>query len=220
MAQQWYYADRQRQQRGPVSATELKAAVQRGEIDMSTLVWHEQLPAWVPLAQVAAQLGLAGAPPPMPPRAAPARREPPKRNGAKIALIVVGVLVACLVVFGGIIAAIAIPAYNDYTVRAKVSTARMMLMAERTAVAEFYLTNDRCPRNGDNGFKSADGYADRYLASVTFTSDGERCEIKGTLHNLGSRFDGGELVMRMDRQQNWTESSTLPNRYLPVSMRN
>jgi type IV pilus assembly protein PilA len=220
MSEQWYYADRQRQQRGPVATAELKAALQRGDVDMTTLVWHEKLPGWLPLAQVAAQLGIAGAPPPMSPRAAPARREPPKRSGAKVGLIIVGVLLACLVVFGGIIAAIAIPAYNDYTVRAKVSSARIMLMAQRVAVVEFYLTNDRCPRNGDDGFDSPESFADRYLARVDFGTDGERCEIKGTLRNVGSRFDGGELVMRVDKSQNWTESSTLPNRYLPVSMRN
>lgn len=218
MTQQWYYADRQRQQQGPVAAADLAAAFRRGDIDMTTLVWHEKLPNWLPLAQVAAQIGIAGAPPPVP-RAAPVRREPPKRNGAKIVLIVFGVLFGCLLVFGGIIAAIAIPAYNDYTIRAKVSSARLMMMQHRVAVAEFYLSYNRCPKNGDEGFGTPESYADSYIERLEFRGYGENCEIHASLHNLGGRIRDGELTMQTDAQQNWTESSNLPQRYLPAAMR-
>lgn len=218
MAQQWYYADRQRQQQGPVAAAELAAAFRRGDIDMSTLVWHEQLPNWLPLAQVAAQLGIAGAPPPVP-RAAPVRREPPKRNGAKIVLVVFGVLFGCLIVFGGIIAAIAIPAYNDYTVRAKVMQAHRTMAMMRVSVVEFSLSNGRCPKNGDEGFDAAESYADAYVERIEFKGFGANCEIRATLRNLGSRIADAEITMQVDEHQNWTESSNLPTRYLPASMR-
>jgi type IV pilus assembly protein PilA len=218
MAQQWYYADRQRQQQGPVAPDELVAAFRRGTIDMGTLVWHERLPSWVPLAQVAAQLGIAGAPPPVP-RAAPARREPPKRNGTRIVLIVFGVLFGCLIVFGGIIAAIAIPAYSDYTVRAKVMQAYRTMAMQRVNVAEFYLSNNRCPKNGDDGFGPADSYADTYVERIEFKGFGDTCEIHGALRNLGARITDGQITMQVDAQQNWTETSNLPTRYLPASMR-
>jgi len=45
----------------------------------------------------------------------------------------------------GILMAIAIPAYNDYTVRAKVSECVNALAPLKTGVSEFYLSNARLP---------------------------------------------------------------------------
>ncbi|ODU35629.1 MAG: hypothetical protein BGP24_15890 [Lysobacterales bacterium 69-70] len=218
MTQQWYYADRQRQQRGPVSADQLRAALQRGELDMATLVWHERLPSWVPLAQVAAELGLQGAPPPLP--RAPVRPRPAPGGGKKVALIVLGVLLIGVVLIGGILAAIAIPAYSDYTVRSKVAQAYVVAATQRTAVAEFYLSNGRCPRNGDEGFEAPESYANPYLATLEFADAGGGCEIRATPRNLGARLDGARLILHMDSQQHWTESGeNIAPRYLPTSMR-
>jgi type IV pilus assembly protein PilA len=223
MTQQWYYADRQRQQCGPVSVDELAAALQRGDVDMTTLVWHERLPAWVPLAQVAAELGLRGAPPPLPRAAAQPRRAPPRpMSGKKVALIVVGALLVCSLPVIAILAAIAIPAYQDYTQRSKVAQAYIVAVAERTSVAEFYLSEERCPRNGDDGFNTPESYANPYLASLEFVDagDGDGCEIRAALRNLGARMEGARLVLHMDRQQHWSETGeNIPPRYLPSSMR-
>ena len=41
----------------------------------------------------------------------------------------------------GILAAVAIPAYQDYTVRAKVSEALSLASAAKTGVSEWYATN-------------------------------------------------------------------------------
>ena len=132
MSQQWYYADRQRQQQGPLAGAELVGALKRGDVDMSTLVWHEGLPGWVPLAQVAAQLGVQGAPPPVP-RAVERRPAVPRKSGSKVGLIIGGVMLGGLVLFGGIIAAIAIPAYSDYTIRARVSQRQIRCISTLTA---------------------------------------------------------------------------------------
>lgn len=222
MTPQWYYADRQRQQRGPVSADELKAALQRGDVDVASLVWHERLPSWVPLAKVAAELGLRGVPPPLP-RAAQPRRTPPRpMSGKKVALIVIGALLVCSLPIVAILAAIAIPAYQDYTVRSKVAQAYIVAASERTSVAEFRLSEERCPRNGDEGFNAPESYANTYLASLEFVEagDGDGCEIRAVLRNLGARMEGARLVLHMDRQQHWTETGeNIPPRYLPSSMR-
>lgn len=45
----------------------------------------------------------------------------------------------------GILAAIAIPAYQDYTIRAKVSEGMNMASAAKTAVSEFRISNNRWP---------------------------------------------------------------------------
>ena len=47
----------------------------------------------------------------------------------------------------GILAAIAIPAYHDYTIRAKVTEGLHVASAVKLAVAEFYLTQGKWPRD-------------------------------------------------------------------------
>lgn len=47
----------------------------------------------------------------------------------------------------GILAAIAIPAYQDYTIRAKVSEGVVLASAARTSLAEFRISNNRWPSN-------------------------------------------------------------------------
>ena len=74
----WYYADRNREQHGPVTADELVTHYRFGRIALGDLVWREGLPQWRPLRDFADELGLdpapvdvAPAPPPVPPVAAP-----------------------------------------------------------------------------------------------------------------------------------------------------
>src|SRR6218665_239470 len=125
----WYYADRNREQHGPVTAEELGTHYRYGRIALDSLVWREGLPQWLPLRDVADELGLppapdiiaTQAPPPGPPTVTPARPAaarptpvpPPKQgmSGGKIALIVAAVMVVPCLGIGGILAAIALPAY-------------------------------------------------------------------------------------------------------------
>lgn len=61
MANSWYYVDANGQQVGPVSAEELRAAVQRGAASSGSLAWRDGLANWQPLSALAAELGLGGA---------------------------------------------------------------------------------------------------------------------------------------------------------------
>jgi len=61
---QWYYADRQRRQLGPLPATEIARLFRAGEVDAATLVWRDGMAAWQPLGTMRAELGLDEAPPP------------------------------------------------------------------------------------------------------------------------------------------------------------
>lgn len=68
---QWYYADAQRRQIGPVPASELVQLHQAGQVDDATLVWREGLANWQPLGTVRAELGLEAPVPPAPEAALP-----------------------------------------------------------------------------------------------------------------------------------------------------
>ena len=66
-----------------------------------------------------------------------------KRNQAGFTLIELMIVIAIL----GILAAIAIPAYQDYSVRAKVSEAINVASPAKLAVAEFLSSEGTWPAN-------------------------------------------------------------------------
>lgn len=54
----WYYADRDRQRHGPMSAPELTQAFRDGHVGLDALVWRDGLAHWRPLSELAGELGL------------------------------------------------------------------------------------------------------------------------------------------------------------------
>lgn len=67
----------------------------------------------------------------------------------------------------GILAAVALPAYRDYTVRAKVSELILAASAGKTSVSEFANTNGRMPAASDNF--TIDNQTSTYVASVAYS---------------------------------------------------
>ncbi len=94
----------------------------------------------------------------------------------------------------GILAAIAIPAYQDFQVRSKISEMLSSLAACKTTLAEYYSVN--------NGWVTATGTpipanicADssfQYVASITVSNVGV---IEGTTQNTGNTDADGTLLM-------------------------
>jgi type IV pilus assembly protein PilA len=67
----------------------------------------------------------------------------------------------------GILAAVAIPAYQDYTIRAQVSEGISLASGAKTAVAEFYTQRGTFPADNDEaGMASATGIAGSYVSGV------------------------------------------------------
>lgn len=65
----------------------------------------------------------------------------------------------------GILAAVALPAYQDYTVRAKMSEVILAASGMKTSVAEFFQTNARMPQNGSIGTTTQ---SSKYVSTVTY----------------------------------------------------
>jgi type IV pilus assembly protein PilA len=72
----------------------------------------------------------------------------------------------------GILAAIAIPAYQDYTIRAQVSEGMNLAAAAKAAVAEFYLNRGRAPVNRQEAGMSPThtDTSGKYVASVNVSN--------------------------------------------------
>ena len=68
----------------------------------------------------------------------------------------------------GILAAIALPAYQDYTIRSKVTEGLSLVAAAKTAVAESYASNGTYPADNDTaGLAKATEIKGKYVTSVT-----------------------------------------------------
>ncbi|MGN6091958.1 MAG: pilin [Luteibacter jiangsuensis] len=75
-----------------------------------------------------------------------------------------------------ILAAIAIPAYQDYTIRSQVSEGLSLADGAKTAVAEYYTNRGEMPAGSDNnqsvGLASAASIGGSYAQSVTVGANG------------------------------------------------
>ena len=232
----WYYAEPNQQRRGPLPAENLRELFQSSRIGLDTLVWRDGMAQWRPLSEFAGELGLldlsqASMPPPllpattMPPAYSahtprPAST-PPKSglSGCMIALIVAAVV---LIPMTAILAAIALPAYQDYTLRAKVATAMPLAAPLKAAVAEHFDQHQACPSNDDSGFNAPESYASGLVAAATvgrFESD--QCGIELRLTVPGNdKLDGKAVWFEYDASSRaWQCSSEIDDKYLPSTCR-
>ncbi len=91
----------------------------------------------------------------------------------------------------GILAAIAIPAYQDYTCRAKISEAITSAAPAKTAVSEYVISGDGSYPSTANWTTNIDS---KYVQSVVWTSNTIRVNIKGATIGCGLS-DGDEAVI-------------------------
>ncbi|HEZ5398254.1 TPA: pilin [Neisseria meningitidis] len=103
----------------------------------------------------------------------------------------------------GILAAVALPAYQDYTARAQVSEAILLAEGQKSAVTEYYLNHGIWP--GDNtsaGVASSSEIKGKYVQSVTVAngvvtatmlSSGVNKEIQGRKLSLWAKRQNGSV---------------------------
>jgi len=72
----------------------------------------------------------------------------------------------------GILAAIALPAYQDYTARSQMSEAMSLASGAKTAVTEFYQSNGSWPPSQTSaGLSAATSITGKYVAQVAVTAN-------------------------------------------------
>lgn len=92
----------------------------------------------------------------------------------------------------GILASVAVPAYQSYSVRAQVSEGMNLAGPVQAAIAEFWYDNGDYPTdNADAGIAAATAYAGNYVTGVS--ANGANVEI--TYGNQASIQIAGETVL-------------------------
>ncbi|HHS2156191.1 TPA: pilin [Neisseria meningitidis] len=141
----------------------------------------------------------------------------------------------------GILAAVALPAYQDYTARAQVSEAILLAEGQKSAVTEYYLNHGKWPGNNSSaGVASSSKIKGKYVKEVevkngvvtaTMLSTGVNKEIQGRKLSLwAKRQDGsvkwfcGQPVTRDDTATNndavtAAASDKIDTKHLPSTCR-
>ena len=86
----------------------------------------------------------------------------------------------------GILAAVALPAYKDYTIRAKASEVILAASACRTTITEVYQSATSAPTAGNWGCENS-AASSRYVLKIVTDNNGV---VTVTSQNLGSGIDG------------------------------
>lgn len=124
-----------------------------------------------------------------------------------------------------ILAAIALPAYQDYIIRSQVSEAATLLDGTKTSTTEFFNNKGYFPtNNGSAGLASPASIKGNYVSGVTITSgiataimgNGANAKISGDALVLSatSTAGGGSVVFKCK-----TGSPAIADRYLPTTCR-
>ena len=135
----------------------------------------------------------------------------------------------------GILAAVALPAYQDYTIRARVSEAILATSQCRTAVAEIYQTADASATIGANNWGCGEGSTStQYVASVSTDVNGVITVLTANDTSLGAAANKNVTLTPTDAGGNplaitaiptqvggfkCAPGSGFPSKYLPGSCR-
>ena len=122
----------------------------------------------------------------------------------------------------GILAAIALPAYQDYTARAQMSEALILADGQKGAVTEYYADKGVFPgSNASAGIAAASDISGKYVAQVAVGTSGVitatmkasqvAAGITGTTLSLTPTASSGAVK--------WACTSSAQNKYVPAACR-
>jgi type IV pilus assembly protein PilA len=121
----------------------------------------------------------------------------------------------------GILAAIALPAYQDYTIRSKVTEGLSLVAAAKTAVAESYASNGTYPAdNATAGLALPAEIKGKYVTSVTVAAG----VITIVFQNTNAAMNAGTIALTPTDNTgsiSWTckVSAATLNKYVPAECR-
>ena len=124
----------------------------------------------------------------------------------------------------GILAALAIPAYQDYTVRAKVAEVLHFAARDKTSIAEYYNSEGDMPTAAEGGINVAAAQSAYLTADTTVAGGGTATStVTYTLGGLGPAAAAGTVIFVGTGTVNgvaWTcTGGTFPDQYRPANCR-
>lgn len=90
----------------------------------------------------------------------------------------------------GVLAAIALPAYQGYSARAKVSEVILAMNTCRNSITELYQSGGTAPGAGNWGCEATE--VSKYVNALTTTQDGK---VIATIRNIAGDLDGKQITL-------------------------
>jgi type IV pilus assembly protein PilA len=125
----------------------------------------------------------------------------------------------------GILAAIAIPAYLDYTVKTKITEVTTAMDALAQAASEYHASAGTFPDPTNNDYANTTAFAavSRQYASWAYNSSNRNnlCNFTATFNNALNPVNGNTLIMTINYQAGtgyskvYDTNSTIPTKYIP-----
>ena len=129
----------------------------------------------------------------------------------------------------GVLAVVALPAYQDYTARAQMSEALTLAEGQKSAVVEYYSDKGTFPAsNADAGIAAASTITGKYVKSVSVSAVSgttPTANITATMKSSGVNKDISGKTLILEGKQNagsfdWTcKKGTVDDKFLPSSCR-
>ena len=126
----------------------------------------------------------------------------------------------------GVLAVVALPAYQDYTARAQMSEALTLAEGQKSAVVEYYSDKGTFPSsNAAAGIAAASTITGKYVKSVEVGVDGNDAKITATMKSSGVNKDiSGKTLILVGKQNagsfDWTcKKGSVDDKFLPSSCR-
>ena len=122
----------------------------------------------------------------------------------------------------GILAAIAVPAYQDYTIRSRVSEAASLSGAVKTAMdvaySEGYALGSIPTTPASLNLSASSSYTSKYVSSVAYDASAVVTVILKSVKELGATAKGKSVVYSPVAQGGnlqWFVKGTVPTKYRP-----
>lgn len=143
---------------------------------------------------------------------------PNEKGGSGIVIAIIACVFVFLIVIG-ILAAVALPAYQDYTIRARVNTAIVASIPVQSQVKEYYINNNNLPlSNSDIQLEEPHIIGDGHKISIS--SGDIIITFRGTEGNILSSKTLIFSPSNEDSSFSWTcTNGTLENRHRPQKCR-
>lgn len=155
-----------------------------------------------------------------------------KTSGETGGFTLIELMIAIAIV--GILLSLAVPAYQDYTVRAKIADALNVAASMKVLIGEYYITEAKLPKDAAAaGIKKVEKDYSDYVDGVDYTSKKDDDDktvgvLTLTLKDIGDETKGKVLQLKAEPSNNtlkWTcgtsnaAGTKLASKYLPSQCR-